>query len=203
MQSRLLSKELEARSGKTVWSSRGFPVKFTINDTITYSDNAYFGVALIRGNKNFLSSNRPTKPIKLASNNLFCKNSEPLAGKIAIVSGWGICNNCGGVLIPGQLRAAEVEIFSRNYCDIAFPIALPDHIICAGVKGKQVGIYDNRIGPDIGSPLVIGDELVGLFAYTTEFFLSGDPGYYVNVADYRSWISKKIAEGKNKNTNVD
>ncbi|KRT86195.1 Trypsin, partial [Oryctes borbonicus] len=134
------------------------------------------------GNKSFLSGQRPTKAIKLAS-----KNPDYLMGEVARVSGWGICNNCGGVLIPGQLRSAEIQIWTHELCRQRFKgFPLDDRIFCGGVQGKQVGLFNNRGGPDAGSPLVIGDELVGLFLTSTQYFYPGEPGIYLNVAMFKS-----------------
>ena len=120
------------------------------------------------------------QPISLTS-------TEPAAGSLAVVSGWGILSPGGS--LPSQLQAVEVYITSRAVCNSAYAAygGITVNMICAAVPG---GGKDACNG-DSGGPLVVGGKLVGIVSWGLSCALADYPGVYSNVATLRSFVTNQ------------
>ena len=113
--------------------------------------------------------------------------TEPSAGAVAVVSGWGTLTPGGS--LPSQLQAVEVYITPRVDCDNAYAAygGITERMICAGVPG---GGKDACQG-DSGGPLVVNGVLVGIVSWGLSCALADYPGVYSNVAPLSSWITQE------------
>ena len=120
------------------------------------------------------------QPISLTS-------TEPAAGSLAVVSGWGILSPGGS--LPSQLQAVEVYITSRAVCNSAYAAygGITVNMICAAVPG---GGKDACNG-DSGGPLVVGGKLVGIVSWGLSCALADYPGVYSNVATLKSFVTEQ------------
>jgi len=120
------------------------------------------------------------QPIALSS-------TEPAAGALSVVSGWGTLTPGGS--LPSQLQAVEVDITSRAACNSAYAQygGITINMICAGVTG---GGKDACQG-DSGGPLVVGNQLVGIVSWGLSCALADYPGVYSNVAPLKSWVTQQ------------
>jgi len=115
------------------------------------------------------------------------KCTEPPAGVLAVVSGWGTLTPGGS--LPSQLQAVEVFITDRAECNTAYASygGITVNMICAAVPG---GGKDACQG-DSGGPLVVCDKLVGIVSWGLSCALADYPGVYSNVATLRSFITNQ------------
>jgi trypsin len=111
---------------------------------------------------------------------------EPIAGSLAVVSGWGTLHY-GDQDLPSQLQAVEVYITNRTACNSSYDIydGITDNMICADVPG---GGKDACQG-DSGGPLVVGGLLVGIVSWGEGCAEPDYPGVYSNVATLRSFVT--------------
>ena len=115
-------------------------------------------------------------------------SSEPAAGSLAVVSGWGI-RSYDDLTLPTQLQAVEVDIISRATCKSAYAAfsEITENVICAAVFG---GGKDFCSG-DEGGPLVVGGKLVGIASWPWGCGSSIYPGVYTNVATIKDFITQE------------
>jgi trypsin len=114
-------------------------------------------------------------------------SSEPAAGSLAVVTGWGAPYSGG--TIPSQLQAVNVDIISRTECDNAYADygGITVNMICAAVPG---GGKDACQG-DSGGPLVVGVQLVGIVSWGVGCAEAEYPGVYSNVATIKDFITQE------------
>ena len=114
--------------------------------------------------------------------------SEPAAGSLAVVSGWGTLHY-GDTDLPSQLQAVEVYITSRVECNSAYAVygGITDRMICAAVPG---GGKDACQG-DSGGPLVVNGVLVGIVSWGAGCADARYPGVYSDVATLRSFVTEQ------------
>jgi len=119
------------------------------------------------------------QPISLTS-------SEPAAGSIAVVSGWGVLSF--GNTFSSQLQTVNVFIRSRLECDYAYAYygGITENMICAGLT---VGGKDHCTG-DQGGPLVVDGQLVGIVSWGVGCAKANYPGVYSNVAAIKSFVTE-------------
>nr|AAX33734.1 MPA3 allergen [Periplaneta americana] len=139
-----------------------------------------FDVAVARVSPAF-SYGTGVQPIPLAS-------SEPSAGQIATVSGWGTTSE-GGSTLPSQLQVVSVPIVSRSECNQAYSDygGITDDMICAA---EQQGGKDACQG-DSGGPLVVNGQLAGIVSWGVGCAEQGYPGVYSNVASLKGFITEQ------------
>jgi len=113
------------------------------------------------------------QPISLTS-------SEPAAGSIVVVSGWGENKTWGEY--PSQLQAVNIFINPRAEC-----YSITENQICAGVPG---GVSSPCPG-DTGGPLVLGCQLVGIVSWGVGCGVGMSPVVYSNVATLKSFITQE------------
>jgi trypsin len=113
-------------------------------------------------------------------------NTEPAAGALAVVSGWGTLSS-GSSSLPSQLQAVEVDITAHAACNNAYAEygGITVNMICAGVTG---GGKDSCQG-DSGGPLVVGSSLVGIVSWGAGCAEPNYPGVYSNVATLKSFVT--------------
>jgi hypothetical protein len=111
--------------------------------------------------------------------------TEPPAGTLCVVSGWGTLTPGGS--LPTQLQAVEVPIVSWAACNSAYAQygGITVNMICAGVPegGKDACQGDS------GCPLVCAGQLVGIVSWGLSCALPDYPGVYSNVAPLKSWVT--------------
>jgi trypsin len=119
------------------------------------------------------------QPIKLT-------DTEPAAGDLAVVSGWGTLSSESSSL-PSQLQAVEVDITSRAVCNNAYAEygGITINMICGAVPG---GGKDSCQG-DSGGPLVVRNSLVGIVSWGIGCAEPDYPGVYSNVATLKSFVT--------------
>jgi len=123
------------------------------------------------------------QPIPLTS-------TEPSAGSVAVVSGWGyILNSDGELTLPSQLHAVNVFITSRPECDYAYAYkgGITESMICANVPGGGKGPCYG----DNGGPLVVGGNLVGIMSWGFYCGSAEYPMVYSNVANLKDFITQE------------
>ena len=114
-------------------------------------------------------------------------STEPPAGSLAVVSGWGALTPGGS--LPSQLQAVEVDITPRAACDSAYADydGITQNMICAAVSG---GGKDACQG-DSGGPLVVNGVLVGIVSWGLSCALADYPGVYSNVATLKKFVTEQ------------
>ncbi|XP_058564479.1 kallikrein-14 [Neofelis nebulosa] len=124
---------------------------------------------------------RAVKPIAVAST---CMSP----GTPCLVSGWGTTSS-PVARYPNSLQCVNINIFSDQECQGAYPGAITAGMVCAGVPQ---GGKDSCQG-DSGGPLVCKGQLQGLVSWGMErCALPGYPGVYTNLCKYQTWIQKTI-----------
>jgi len=116
--------------------------------------------------------------------------TEPAAGSIAVVSGWGLyLNSDGEETLPSQLQAVNVFIISRPECDYAYAVygGITESMICAGVPGGGKGPCEG----DNAGPLVVGGKLVGIGSWHKDCASARYPTVYSNVANLKDFITQQ------------
>lgn len=119
--------------------------------------------------------------------------SEPNAGAVAEVSGWGTLSS-GSSSLPTQLQAVTVNIVSFAQCNSAYSSygGITSNMICAAVTG---GGKDACQG-DSGGPLVVDGDLVGLVSWGVGCAEASYPGVYSNVAALRDFVTQQTGVGR-------
>jgi trypsin len=112
-------------------------------------------------------------------------HSQPVAGSLAVVSGWGAVSAGGPYSM--QLQAVEIYIVSREECNSAYADygGITGYMICAGVTGGGKGPCQG----DSGGPLVVGGQLVGIVSWGYGCAEFAYPGVYSDVASLRSFVT--------------
>ncbi|XP_005412770.1 PREDICTED: kallikrein-14 isoform X4 [Chinchilla lanigera] len=124
---------------------------------------------------------RAVRPIGLAQS---CASP----GTPCRVSGWGTTSS-PIARYPNALQCVNINIFSDQACQQAYPGAITAGMVCAGVPQ---GGKDSCQG-DSGGPLVCEGQLQGLVSWGMErCALAGYPGVYTNLCKYQSWIQRTM-----------
>uniref|UniRef100_A0A8C9PRR9 Kallikrein-8 n=1 Tax=Spermophilus dauricus TaxID=99837 RepID=A0A8C9PRR9_SPEDA len=122
------------------------------------------------------------KPINLADK---CAH----VGQKCTISGWGTVTS-PRENFPDTLNCAEVQIFSQNKCEAAYPGQVSDGMICAGNSNGA----DTCQG-DSGGPLVCDGLLQGITSWGSDPCGRPDrPGVYTNLCRYLDWIKKTMGK---------
>ncbi|XP_016905487.1 trypsin alpha-3 [Apis cerana] len=121
--------------------------------------------------------NSNVQPVKLAT-------SEPKAGTIVTVTGWGALKEGGST--SSHLMKVSLPIVARSECQNAYKNynTITNRMICAGYTQ---GGKDSCQG-DSGGPMVAGGTLYGIVSWGYKCAQPKYPGVYTNVANLRSWI---------------
>uniref|UniRef100_A0A023EMF3 trypsin n=1 Tax=Aedes albopictus TaxID=7160 RepID=A0A023EMF3_AEDAL len=114
----------------------------------------------------------------------------PMAGKMALVSGWGLENPDADKKDPSnfpiRLNYALLPIMEFPLCQQMYQKhTLSEHTqICAGYPQ---GGRDACVG-DSGGPVVINQYQVGIVSWGISCAQPNKPGMYTNVGSFRDWI---------------
>ncbi|XP_053975832.1 trypsin alpha-3-like [Hylaeus volcanicus] len=154
-----------------------YSVKRIIKHPQYNSRTVDYDIALLEINGQFQFSNN-VKAVKLAT-------SEPAAGTLVDVTGWGALQQ-GGQVSP-QLMKVSVPIVNRKQCQEAYgSSSITERMICAGYTA---GGKDSCQG-DSGGPLTHQGTLYGIVSWGYGCAQPKHPGVYSNVANLRSWIKQ-------------
>jgi len=109
--------------------------------------------------------------------------TEPAAGTLAVVTGWGASDN---TTLTSQLQAVELSIAVRTACVNAHARnrTITANMVCAGVAGK--GICNG----DFGGPLFAGGKLAGIASWATGCADAQHPGVYTSVAKLKGFVTQ-------------
>ncbi|XP_028714148.1 kallikrein-8 [Peromyscus leucopus] len=114
-------------------------------------------------------------------------NECPRVGQKCTISGWGTVTS-PRENFPDTLNCAQVEIFSQNKCERAYPGKVNEGMVCAGSSNGA----DTCQG-DSGGPLVCNGMLQGITSWGSDPCGKPDkPGVYTNVCRYSDWITKTM-----------
>ncbi|XP_074640970.1 uncharacterized protein LOC141898777 [Tubulanus polymorphus] len=123
-----------------------------------------------------------------------CYAADPVAlrpGQLGTVSGWGRLGQDGPR--PKNLHVVKVPIVEQSVCINATDSVVTDEMFCAGY-GIQ-GAADACKG-DSGGPLTVKYNntffLVGLVSWGDGCSQSGRYGFYANVSQFQSWITRNM-----------
>uniref|UniRef100_A0A8D0GIG1 Peptidase S1 domain-containing protein n=1 Tax=Sphenodon punctatus TaxID=8508 RepID=A0A8D0GIG1_SPHPU len=144
-----------------------------------YDPNTHDNDIMLLRLRNSANLNNYVQPISLATTcaepNIECQ-----------VSGWGTSRSPQSQY-PDILQCGMVNIMSKEECDQAYPGAITDNMLCAGLKEGGV---DSCQG-DSGGPLECNGKLQGIVSWGMEVCAKkGKPGVYTNVCKYIPWIQK-------------
>ncbi|XP_030386317.1 trypsin alpha-3-like [Scaptodrosophila lebanonensis] len=138
--------------------------------------------------KNNLEFNKAVKSIEFA-------NESPVDGATALVSGWGVieeCLQCSSNILKGS----TMKIIGRNEC-ISNKYHYGDFVapdcICAYTRGEGPS------GRDSGGPLVSNGKLVGLVYWGIGSGRIGYPTVFTDVAVHHKWILNTVAKLRKRN----
>jgi len=145
-----------------------FPVEILSNFSVSYQVSVPFNYE------------PGVQPITLTS-------SEPPAGSLAVLRGWGTLNY-GDSTLPSQLQAFEVYITSRAECHSAYAVygGITVNMICAGVPGGGKDACQS----DSGGPLVADGQIVGIVPWGFGCAEPNYPGVYSNIVTLKSFVTK-------------
>ncbi|XP_052838492.1 trypsin-1 [Drosophila gunungcola] len=137
-----------------------------------------FDMSLIR-----LSSPVPmggsVKTIQLADS-----DANYAADTMAMISGFGAINQ--NLQLPNRLKFAQVQLWSRDYCNSQNIPGLTDRMVCAGHPSGQVSSCQG----DSGGPLTVDGKLFGVVSWGFGCGAKGRPAMYTYVGALRSWIKQ-------------
>ncbi|KAI8931485.1 hypothetical protein NX059_011151 [Plenodomus lindquistii] len=176
---------LTVRAGSNSRTSGGTLVRVSsIRINPNYVSSAYDGdVAIFK-----LATAIPTSST-VAYVALPAAGSDPAAGSVATVAGWGTLSS-GGSSLPTNLMKVDVPIVSRTTCRSNYgQSAITTNMICAGLTQ---GGKDSCQG-DSGGPLVSASRvLIGLVSWGEGCAAAGKPGVYTRVSAVLSFIQSNL-----------
>lgn len=135
-----------------------------------------------------LSLIRLSEPVQMGGNiktvELADANANFAADTLATISGFGAIN--GNLELPNKLKFAEVQLWSRDYCNPKNIPGITDRMICAGHPSGQVSSCQG----DSGGPLTVDGKLFGVVSWGFGCGAQGRPAMYTYVGALRSWIKQ-------------
>ncbi|XP_068147637.1 trypsin-1 [Drosophila tropicalis] len=111
-------------------------------------------------------------------------NSNHAADTMATISGFGAINQ--NLQLPNRLKYAQVQLWSRDYCNGQNIPGLTDRMICAGHPSGQVSACQG----DSGGPLTVDGKLFGVVSWGFGCGAEGRPAMYTYVGALCSWIQQ-------------
>ncbi|XP_077406772.1 transmembrane protease serine 9-like [Vanacampus margaritifer] len=132
------------------------------------------------------------RPVCLASNSSVFNN-----GTDSWVTGWGTIQDGVPLPFPGTLQEVEILVLGNRQCGCLTGAGLvTDNMICAGfLDGGKDTCKGNS-----GSPMVSQQDLIWIQSGIAHFGFGcaqpNNPGVYVRVSRYQSWINSHITSDK-------
>ena len=106
------------------------------------------------------------------------------------ITGWGSLYSDGPT--PNTLMQASVPVVSKERCDIAYPDAIDDSMLCAGLDEGGIDACQG----DSGGPLVCELDgawyLEGVTSWGEGCALPNKYGVYAKVRNFISWLSRNM-----------
>ncbi|ALC42080.1 CG34458 [Drosophila busckii] len=106
------------------------------------------------------------------------------ADTLATISGFGAINQ--NLQLPNRLKYAQVQLWSRDFCNAQNIPGLTDRMVCAGHPSGQVSSCQG----DSGGPLTVDGKLFGVVSWGFGCGAKGRPAMYTYVGALRSWIKQ-------------
>ncbi|TDG49312.1 hypothetical protein AWZ03_004180 [Drosophila navojoa] len=106
------------------------------------------------------------------------------ADTLATISGFGAINQ--NLQLPNRLKFAQVQLWSRDFCNAQNIPGLTDRMVCAGHPSGQVSSCQG----DSGGPLTVDGKLFGVVSWGFGCGAKGRPAMYTYVGALRSWIKQ-------------
>jgi len=158
--------------------------KIVVHPTYNQGIEGDYDYALIQ-----LSGRSKFEPIDMNSTEIDIPDGEALAPK-SITAGWGTTSEGAGSISP-ILKKVEVPLVSKRNCDVAYPDAVSEHMICAGY---DAGGKDSCQG-DSGGPLLMRSaagrmSLIGIVSWGEGCARPKKYGVYSKVNAGLSWIDE-------------
>jgi RIO kinase 1 len=109
------------------------------------------------------------------------------------VAGWGAVNNNAGTPIQQQIRVLNANVLPRANCNANNVHAnrVLDVHICAGNITTSNPAAGACAG-NVGSGLYCGNELAGVLSFGLSCGAANNPGVYMNVRLYNTWINEQF-----------
>ncbi|XP_037954982.1 trypsin-1-like [Teleopsis dalmanni] len=154
---------------------------FEIADIVRHSqynpETQDYDIALIKL-KSAVPLGGNIQTIELASS-----ESNYPADTLATISGFGAVNM--QLQLPNKLKFAQVQLWSRDFCNPKNIPGITNRMVCAGHPSGQVSACQG----DSGGPLTVDGKLFGLVSWG---FGCGAkmPAIYTYVGALRSWITE-------------
>lgn len=104
------------------------------------------------------------------------------ADTMATISGFGAINQ--NLQLPNRLMFAQVQLWSRDFCNAQNIPGLTDRMVCAGHPSGQVSACQG----DSGGPLTVNGKLFGVVSWGFGCGAKGRPAMYTYVGALRAWI---------------
>ncbi|ARF53158.1 hypothetical protein B1H19_02260 [Streptomyces gilvosporeus] len=112
---------------------------------------------------------------------------DPLAGRKVDLAGWGATRR-GTAALPVQLHHATMPVISHAACTSAYGAGPIDAgLFCAKAQAEKFACQG-----DAGSPVYIGNKVVGLVTAKNGCTHPGKPDVYVRVGALERWITSKV-----------
>ncbi|KAK7421167.1 hypothetical protein QQX98_002296 [Neonectria punicea] len=136
-----------------------------------------------------LSTSIPTSST-ISYATLAAAGSDPVAGSIATVAGWGVTTD-GGTSSPVALRKVDVPIVSRATCRAQYGTsAITTSMFCAGLaEGGKDSCQGDSGGPIIASST---STLIGVVSWGEGCAQPNFSGVYANIGNLRSFINSNL-----------
>jgi len=112
------------------------------------------------------------------------QGSDPAAGTVLTVSGWGLTTE-GGSTLPSSLRYVSVPVVDRATCQTDYGTsAVTGNMFCAAASGKD------SCNGDSGGPIVDGSGVLqGTVSWGQGCAEAGYPGVYERIGNYVTYIT--------------
>ncbi len=111
------------------------------------------------------------------------------SGQQATIAGWGAVRSNGR--LSGQLRAAQVSVYSEEACAEDYPTDEPRNgQFCAGFPEGGVDTCQG----DSGGPFIVDGKVAGVVSWGNGCADHGSAGVYANVATYAPLLRHQIGD---------
>lgn len=167
-------------AGSTDWRGDTNQQLSAVSRIVRHPDDTWNNLAVVFLAHTF-KFNRYVQPIELRNPTL-----APRTGDLASATGWGLIY--GSDSYPHQLHSVQVPVISMRRCRDLYPESFREGMICAGTTNKGI------CAGDIGGPLVVNGQLIGVASWTIGCGSWRFPGVFTRVSHYANWLQRTISE---------